>query len=215
MYYDIHTHKILHDVPDVTACYNVIVGRNILPEPGEMQPVSCGIHPWYIRVDAWEEQLATFRELARSEQVVMIGEAGLDKKASASFALQTVVFEEQIRFSEEQRKPLVIHCVQAWDQLVALRKKWSPSQPWIIHGFRKKGEQGAQLVRQGFYLSFGQYFQETALREAWPGRLLVETDESDDSIREIYQRLASVLQIPLAEFARQIEETVDRLGFLK
>lgn len=215
MYYDIHTHKTLPDVPDVTACYNVIVGRDILPAPAETHPVSCGIHPWYIRVDAWEEQLATFRELARSEQAVMIGEAGLDKKASASLDWQTVVFEEQICFSEEQKKPLVIHCVQAWNELAALRKKWNPSQPWILHGFRRKGEQAAQLVRLGFHLSFGQYFQEAALRAAWPDRLLVETDESNASIREIYQRLASALQIPLAEFVERIEKTVSRLGFLK
>lgn len=215
MYYDLHTHRVLPVLPDVTAFYNVIVGRNVLPLPAEKCPVSCGIHPWHIQADAWEKQLDEFRRLAGNEQVVMIGEAGLDKKAFAPFELQIRVFEEQIRFSEEQGKPLVIHCVGAWNELVARRKKWNPSQPWILHGFRKKGELAAQLRALGFYFSFGAYFHETAAREAWPDRLLAETDESDRSVQEIYQRIASALQLPVAELVRQIEKTVGKLGVLK
>lgn len=215
MYYDLHTHRVLPVLPDVTAFYNVIVGRDVLPLPAEEYPVSCGIHPWYIQADAWEKQWAEFQRLAANEQVVMIGEAGLDKKALASFELQTRVFEAQIRFSEELGKPLVVHCVGAWNELVALRKKWNLSQPWILHGFRKKGELAAQLRALGFYFSFGKYFQDTAVQEAWPDRLLAETDESDGSVQEVYRQIASVLQIPVVELVGQIEKTVRKLGVLK
>lgn len=214
-YIDLHTHTLpaVRD-PEETILYNVIIGRNPFPPDESGMLFTCGIHPWYIRTDALEEQYALFRKEAVRKNVVMIGEAGLDKDVSVPLSVQTEVFEEQIDYAERLGKPLLIHCVKAWDELVALRKKWAPSQPWILHGFRKKGEQAAQLRKQGFYFSFGKYFQETAVREAWPGRLLVETDESGCPIEEIYQRIASVLQIPVAELAGQIEETVAGLGFL-
>lgn len=215
-YIDLHTHTLpaVRD-PEETILYNVIIGRNPFPfeEPGTL--FTCGIHPWYIRTDALEEQYALFRKEAVRKNVVMIGEAGLDKDVSVPLSMQTEVFEEQIGYAEQLGKPLLIHCVKAWDELVALRKKWAPSQPWILHGFRKKGEQAAQLRKLGFYFSFGKYFQETAVREVWPDRLLVETDESDCSVEEIYRRIASVLQLPVAEFAGRIEETAGELGVLK
>ncbi|WP_449038136.1 TatD family hydrolase [Parabacteroides goldsteinii] len=212
VYYDIHAHSAQTSVAeDVVACYNVIVGKGTLSDVSSGQPVSCGIHPWYIREEAVVEQLARFRELALNEQVIMIGEAGLDKQISIPLDLQVKVFEEQIRVSEELKKPLIIHCVRAWEELIAIRKKCAPSMPWIIHGFRKKGEQAEQLLKQGFYLSFGEHFQESALRKAWPERLLIETDESSCPIQEIYQHIAAALQISVDELGNQVELTVHRL----
>ena len=211
-YYDIHTHSAQAAVPEgVVACYNIIVGRGALSDVPSRKPVSCGIHPWYIREDGVEEQLAEFRKLVRNEQVVMIGEAGLDKQVSVPFDLQVKIFGEQIRFSEELGKPLIIHCVKAWEELIVIHKKRGPAMPWIIHGFRKKGEQAGQLLKQGFHLSLGECFQESALRQAWPERLLIETDESSCSIQDIDQRVASALQIPVTELGKQVEQTVCRL----
>lgn len=211
LYYDVHTHSKQTTVSEeVMTVYNVAVGKDSLLNMHSGQLVSCGIHPWYIQADTIEEQVKLLRELAANEQVVMIGEAGLDKQVSVSLDLQIEVFEEQIRISEEQKKPLVIHCVKAWDELMVLHKKWTPAMPWLIHGFRKKGEQARQFLKQGFYLSFGEHFQEAALQEAWPDHLLIETDESTCSIQEIYQRIASVLQISVDELGRQIERTICR-----
>lgn len=212
VYYDIHAHSVQAVAcRDVVTCHNVIVGKETFLDVLPGQQVSCGIHPWYIREDAAEEQLTRFRELALNEQVVMIGEAGLDKQISVPFDLQVKVFEEQIRVSEELKKPLIIHCVRAWEELIAIRKKCAPSMPWVIHGFRKKGEQAEQLLKQGFYLSFGEHFQESALRKAWPERLLIETDESACSIQEIYQRIASALQLSIEELGNRVEQTVHSL----
>ena len=197
VYYDIHAHSAQTSVAeDVVACYNVIVGKGTLSDVSSGQPVSCGIHPWYIREEAVVEQLARFRELVLNEQVIMIGEAGLDKQISIPLDMQVKVFEEQIRVSEELKKPLIIHCVRAWEELIAIRKK---------------GEQAEQLLKQGFYLSFGEHFQESALRKAWPERLLIETDESSCPIQEIYQHIAAALQISVDELGYQVELTVHRL----
>lgn len=86
-----------------------------------------------------------------------------------------------------------------------------PHIPWIIHGFRGNGELAQQLILQGFYLSFGEHFQISSLCKAWPERLLIETDESSCSIQDIYQRLASGLQISVNELGNQVNQTVGRL----
>lgn len=215
-YIDLHTHtRPVGRTNGEISFYNVLVGKEPFPEEEDGRLFSCGIHPWYIRTDMWEEQYDVFREWAEKESVRMIGEAGLDKDISTPLSLQAGVFEAQIRVSEQLEKPLLIHCVKAWDELIALRKKWKPVQPWIIHGFRKKGEQATQLLRQGFYLSFGEYVHEGALKQAWPDRLLLETDEATVSIGEIYWRVASMLGLPVGEVAEGIQKTVDRLGLLK
>ena len=208
-YYDIHTHY-RQEAPSVVAIVNMILGEE---RPGigygEMFEASTlysvGIHPWYIHTEVIEEQLVSLRDLAGREEIFMIGEAGLDKQVVTPLAIQEAVFEAQICLSEALRKPLVIHCVKAWDELLSVRKRLRPAMPWIVHGFRKKGDLAKQLLRQGFYLSFGVSFQESALREAWPDRLLLETDESDCSIWEIYERAAEALSLPLDEVGRQVE----------
>ena len=66
VYYDIHAHSVQTSVAeDVVACYNVIVGKGTLSDVSSGQPVSCGIHPWYIREEEAVEQLAWFREMSK------------------------------------------------------------------------------------------------------------------------------------------------------
>lgn len=215
-YIDLHTHtRPVGRTDGEISFYNVVVGKEPFPAEEGGGLFSCGIHPWYIRTEMWEEQYDVFREWAEKESVRMIGEAGLDKDISVPLSLQAEVFEAQIGVSERLEKPLLIHCVKAWDELIAIRKKWKPVQPWIIHGFRKKGEQAAQLLRQGFYLSFGEYVQEGAVKQAWPDRLLLETDEATSSVKEIYRRIAAILGLPAGELAEGIQKTVECLGLLK
>lgn len=170
---------------------------------------SAGIHPWYIyNVD---KQISCLESVASSSAIVAIGEAGLDKLVKTPLDIQKNVFLRQAVLAEKLNKPLIIHCVKSWGELIAVRKIVKPHIPWIIHGFRGNGELAQQLILQGFYLSFGEHFQISSLRRAWPERLLIETDESSCSIQDIYQRLASGLQISVNELGNQVNQTVGRL----
>lgn len=206
-YYDIHTHyKPVH--PEDIAILNTIVGEkdleNLRKEIRENPAwYSAGIHPWYIyNVHA---QIEALRSLLQETTLVAIGEAGLDKLADASLSLQQEVFMEQARMAEEYRKPLIIHCVKAWQELIAAKKSVRPGMPWIIHGFRGKGELAAQLIDQGFYLSFGAAFNPAALQAAWPHHLLAETDDRKIDIRTVYSLISTSLSVTEEELALQIE----------
>lgn len=134
-YYDIHTHQMPFHKEDIA-----IINRIVSPM-GDMQPGplldtvirSYGIHPWYIY--NVKEQMDGLRGLASGPEVVAIGEAGLDTLAESPMDLQKEVFLAQADLAEETHKPLIIHCVKAWADLIACKKAVKPEMPWIIHGF--------------------------------------------------------------------------------
>lgn len=146
-------------------------------EPGEdtagAERLSVGIHPWH----ADTGDVAAVRGIALAEpRVVAIGECGLDRFRGPSLEVQQQVFEQQIQLAEELGLPMIIHCVRAFNELIALRLKYRPSQPWIVHGFRGKPELARQLVGHGFYLSLGSLYN-LAVPAAVPAAyLLHETD---------------------------------------
>ena len=208
IYYDIHTHHV-PAAPDVIAIVNTLIGvdsvPNALPDPLPLFR-SVGIHPCYIY--NVEEQLAELRRQAVQPRVVAIGEAGLDKRVVTTLSQQMELFRASADLSEKHHLPLIIHCVKAWDELIALRRTLRPRQTWIIHGFRGGAEQARQLLRQGFLLSFGEHFHPDAVRAAYPDHLLAETDERGFDIRTVYARLADALQLPLPTLTAQLSRTV-------
>ena len=154
---DIHTHR-RPQVPG-TAIVNCFP-ESIVPQKEGWYSV--GIHPWYIASFAasLNDSKARFEELLDHPQVLAVGEAGLDKLAEAPLTLQIEVFEYQARLAEEANKPLIIHLVKAVDELLKLKQKIQPVKPWIIHGFRGKAALAEEYLRHGFYLSFGEKYQD-------------------------------------------------------
>lgn len=209
-YYDIHTHQMpVH--PEDIAIVNTIVGPvadsisdSLMDTAGVRTDFkrSCGIHPWYIY--NVREQMEELRRRLSAPETVAIGEAGLDKLAESPMDIQKEVFLAQAFLAEETRKPLIIHCVRAWQELIACRREVRPDMPWIIHGFRGNGELAAQLIHLGFYLSFGDRFNPSAVRAAWPDSLFLETDDKPVDIRLVYQGVAKSLRVPERDVLAQI-----------
>jgi len=166
---------------------------------------SVGIHPWH----AGASELKIVETMAEHPNVVAIGEAGLDKLASAPLKVQEELFISQIELAEKLRKPLIIHCVKAWQELIDIRKRYKSDIPWIIHGFRGNGELARQLLRFGFQLSFGLHFNPDALSAAWGTHCLyAETDEVNSSIEDVYSRIAAQLSITVEALAHEISENI-------
>ncbi len=125
------------------------------------------------------------RERSANPQVLAIGETGLDALRGGDLAVQTELFKCHAAISEELKKPLIIHAVKTFQQIIALRNSLRPTLPWIIHGFRGKEEMAVQLLKHGFYLSLGEKFNPEAARVIPAACLLVETDESPLPIEQI------------------------------
>jgi Mg-dependent DNase len=169
--------------------------------------ISVGLHPWYVAAD-WEEQLRILGEVAGKKRVMLIGETGLDKLCKTDFELQQTVFLRQIELSEEVQKPLIIHCVKAWQELMDIRKKALPSVPWIIHGFRGKPELASQLLELDIYLSYGERFNAESVRITPLERLCTETDESKLPIEDVYRKIAETKGILVEELLSQTNRLI-------
>lgn len=174
-------------------------------------PISIGLHPWHID-EGWKAQgYGDLIPRLNLPQVAAIGEAGIDRVRGGDIGLQLEAFEMQARLAKEVKKPLIVHCVKAFDEVIRLHKHDFPHEPWIIHGFRGKSEQAHQLLREGFFLSFGEHFNEEALRLCPLNRLLIESDESLLSIDELYMRAAPLRHIEVEELKKIVNENISIL----
>ncbi len=145
---DIHTHN-----PQAPASAVINLERH-----GQMRPdhalYSVGWHPWWPEPD-----MNWVRAAAIDPRVVIIGECGVDRRRGiGSIDLQLALTEAHARLSEELGKPLLLHIVGAWSEIIALRKRLKPAQKWIIHSFRGKPELSQPLLPAGFNISLGPRF---------------------------------------------------------
>jgi len=211
MYYDLHTHKISEENSDIFSVVNISGGDSLLKETAEGSLntfYSIGIHPWYIKKENLHKELDLIEKYMSFPKVTMLGECGLDKLCKTDFELQKEAFLSQILISEKNNKPLLIHCVKSFDEIIALRKKYSPKQAWIIHGFRGKAQQVKQLTDNGFFLSFGFNCNEESIKNIPIEKLLFETDNSGHDIRSIYKKAAEILETSVEKLIDEVEANV-------
>lgn len=218
MFLDIHTHKSKQE-KDVFAIQSLSLTESTFLAMPKTKPISIGIHPWYGKLNELEKNMKYLSVLARQENVKLIGECGLDKLKGQPIGNQLQILEAQIALAEQLQKPVILHCVKAFDELIALKKRLQPTIPMIIHGFNKKQEMAKQLVNQGFYLSFGAAVlksEEVALTllENSDYPFFLETDEVEIDIREVYTKVAEIKKISLGELKDIIFANWKKLGLL-
>lgn len=206
---DIHTHHLFPDPEKrlLSTCFKE-AGTDLFCQA---ENLSVGIHPWYLSDENFEQQLEWLHAVLSDRRVLAIGEGGLDKCCDTPFELQLRAFEMQIQLSEEHQLPLVIHCVKCTAELLRLKKEYKPHLPWIIHGFRGKPQQAAEYLRHGFYLSYGAKYAEASLQQTPLDRLFIETDESTLPLGQLYQRAASLQDIPIEKFEESVLENINHV----
>ena len=118
--------------------------------------------------------------------------------------LQTSVFKQQLELVKQTDKPIILHCVAAYDEIIAIKKELKVENPMIIHGFSKNEQVANSLLKNGFYLSFGKYLLrnpelEKVFKFAPENRILLETDTIEESIYEVYEKGAFIKGILVEE----------------
>jgi len=171
---------------------------------------SYGIHPWQIKSENLNILIQKLKQEASNPQIIAIGEAGLDKLIKTPIEEQKALFELQIEIAIKYDKPLIIHCVKAYSELLAMQKK-HPKGVWIIHGFDGRVELAKQLTDKDIKLSVGAALMKSNHKisqtiAAIPlEHLFLETDEQTEfSIEEIYQQVAKILKMDIEELKRQL-----------
>ena len=149
--------------------------------------------------DSQIQNISQILRFSDSQILKAIGECGLDRACDSDFELQREVFIKQIELSEQYHKPMIIHAVRSYPDIISIRKETKSNQPWIIHGFNGNEHSAEQLLRHdGIYLSLGDVLFKNEKRaerllDIIPlDRLFLETDVAERSIVEVYEK-ASLL----------------------
>jgi TatD DNase family protein len=197
IYFNFHTHYFSKEIA-VLSIQNVIVGKENSPTKS---PFSIGIHPLDIDIQNIDNQIFILKNESQKENCWAIGECGLDRRSSITINEQEHIFLEQIKWAMQIEKPIIIHCVKAFSELIKIKKKLKPNVAMIIHGFNNNEQIFAELLKNDFFFSFGNAIlhpdsnAQKALKNIPPDRLFLENDDTQTSITDIYETAGNILEI--------------------
>ena len=213
MYIDFHTHKTIVESNVFSICSHSVV----CPLVGTSNYWSVGLHPWDIANVDIAMAMADVEALLSRDDVLMVGECGLDRCTAVPMVVQQQVMERHIQLAEQYAKPLVIHCVRAYNELIAMHKHHNPKQPWVVHGFANNADIACRLSEAGILISFGRNLlapngnATKVLVQMHDMLFFLETDNSTISIAEVYAKAAEVLQTDVYELQITVKHSLEEI----
>ncbi|MBI4363260.1 MAG: TatD family hydrolase [Candidatus Doudnabacteria bacterium] len=125
------------------------------------------VHTWQQMLDEEESHFKTREEhfdttLYQSmitDKVVAVGECGLDyfrlreDNKEKAIELQKQAFVAQINFAKKHKLSLVVHCRDAYDDLLEVLKSEYAGMPAVIHSFTDTWETAKKFLDQGYYIA--------------------------------------------------------------
>ncbi|MFA4999682.1 MAG: TatD family hydrolase [Parcubacteria group bacterium] len=120
-----------------------------------------GIHPSEsAKLHGREDWQRSLRMLAENPKCVAVGECGLEYFSDTdNKGEQKELFIKQMEISDEVKKPLVIHCRDAYDDLYGILKENEnlllANRPALMHFFSGMERDAERFLDMGFVFSFG------------------------------------------------------------
>lgn len=208
MHYNIHTHHFSNNSEIVE-----LVNQYPNEINTELPNFTVGIHPWYLNENTFLDDLAVIENTIQQPNCKAVGECGLDKRIETSIEIQKKILIPQLLLAEKYKKPVILHCVAAYQEIIEIKKELKLTIPMVIHGFSKNSQVAESLIKNGFYLSFGKYLLqnpelENVLKTIPLNQFFLETDMIDQTIFEVYSKAEHVLNMNLEPI---IEENYNRV----
>lgn len=192
--------------------------------------VSCGVHPCY---DEDVVPIETLRAYANREQVVAIGETGLDYyHTQDTIAVQKQSFIDHIHVALEVDKPLIVHTRNARKDTIAMLKEHGKGKVrGVLHCFTEDLAMAKAAIELGFYISFSGIVTFKSAKELQQvaksiplERMLIETDSpwlapvpyrgktnQPAYVVEVAECIAELRGVPVAHIAEQTTANFYRL----
>lgn len=237
-YFDIHSHLDFKDYDlDREAVIEELKKNNVwainvgvnfetsksavaLAEKHENLFATIGLHPHDDLTESFNEK--EYEKLVVHPKVVAIGECGLDyarKPEASEITRQKAEFEKQIEFTLKHNKPLMIHCRDAYPDVLEILKSKQQTYGEKIRGnfhfFTSPIEIAKKCLEIGFTVSFtgpityGNQYDEV-VKYVPLDRMMAETDAPFAApvpfrgkrnnplyVREIVKRIAEIKALPL------------------
>ncbi|MBI2995601.1 MAG: TatD family hydrolase [Candidatus Melainabacteria bacterium] len=115
---------------------------------------SVGIHPHEAK--AWGDvSYDTIIQYSKEKKVVAIGETGLDFYYNLSPKdVQLYAFKRQIKIAKEVSLPLIIHCRDAFKEVIEILKEEKQEGACVFHCYTGDLDTAKEALKLGFYISF-------------------------------------------------------------
>jgi TatD DNase family protein len=201
---DFHTHSRRHaDRDDVMEIVSIHLGQE-----KDKQYYTVGLHPWWTEAIVDSNQKAILNGLLADKNCLAMGEMGLDRLKGSEISTQMEVLRSQLAIAQELDKPVIIHCVRAYDQLLQIKKEFPSIRKWCVHGYGRHSILAQQLIDHGFYLSlmpapvakYQNWFESLPI-----DKLFLETDSMPNvTIEQIYKTVTEISGIQLEALCRQM-----------
>ncbi len=249
---DSHTHiyssKFLEDREEmIHKAFDEGVERLFMPnidstsvegmlELAEKYPGNCfpmmGLHPCSVGESVSEELYLVEKELKKGIYYA-VGEIGIDLYWDKTYQKQQEeAFRKQIEWAKQMKLPIVIHCREAFDEILAILDELNDADlKGIFHCFTGTIEQAKHILSYGdFYLGIGGVvtFKKAGLDKVVEQlkieNLVLETDspylspsphrgKRNESayLKYIAEKVAELLNIPLEEVAEITTENTEKI----
>ena len=206
--------------------------RQTLNDYSSLCKGAMGLHPTSINQDYKRDLSCIEAELDRGEYCA-VGEIGMDLYWDKTYLHQQLdAFGVQVRWACERKIPFIIHCREAFDEIVSVLKPLSPlSLTGVFHSFGGTPEQ-VKIVRElgDFYFgingvaTFKNAHLEATVQEIGIDRLVLETDapylapvpfrgkrNEPSYIVKTAEKMAAILELSLQEVEMQTTRNAERL----
>lgn len=193
-----------------------------------------GFHP-HDAAKMGADDLQTLRELAQRPKVKAVGEIGLDYYRDLSPRdLQAKAFRQQLELAAELDLPVIIHCRDAFEDVMAILREWHASNNrarGVLHSFSGDHAQAEQVFEIGFRvgltgpITFPKAEEMRAVAQNAPiDRILIETDapyltpvpnrgkrNEPAYVRRVAEKIAEVRGLTVEAVAAQTTANADSL----
>jgi TatD DNase family protein len=183
-----------------------------------------GIHP-AVSKKALPKDYKKLENIIQNEKCVAVGEMGLDYHYDFSYdniKIQKESFIKQLDIADKFNKPVVIHCRDAYEDMIKLLAEYSRIPKGVIHCFSGDIIQAKTFIEAGFLLGIDgplTYKKSENLKQVVSeidiNKLLVETDSpylapqkyrgqrnEPSYISEVLQEIANIKNISFEEASR-------------
>jgi TatD DNase family protein len=224
---------------------------------GEGVYAAVGLHPIQLRKRSYEHRddecdwelptteirtsgeifdYGAYLELARDPRTVAIGEVGLDyhhfeegDDTDAMKEEQKRILREFVRLSDEVGKPMIIHCWDAYDDLLGILDERMPEKRGVVHSFIGSHKTAKKFLERGWMIGINGIVTysdsyDRLIREVPLDRLVVETDcpylapvprkgerNEPSLVRLVAEKIAAVKGVTYDEAADATARNAERL----
>lgn len=240
MYIDIHAHldrlenidRVIEEakksgVKKIITCGIDLQSNKISKELCKYPEVQCimGLHPLDTEKNPHEKEIIQFIEKNKDE-IIGIGEIGIDLKEKTNFEQQKNIFEKMIKLAIKLDKPVLVHSRKAEQQCIEILEKLKAKKV-IMHCYSGRKNTLKIIQENNWFISipasikYNEQFQlfaklmplenifcETDSPFLHPDRKLKNTPKN---VVEAYKKIAEIKNIPIKKVEKQIEDNFKKL----